>query len=313
MRWDNEPESPPDSTLPNHDTADPHNESTQVVRRLAATAGFVLVLTALGFGIAGLWPFLAAGHRRLEPWKIPLLWLGDLAALYWFTKFFVRHCLAGEPLRDRPITGRTPFRAFLPTLCGVALAMGIDLTITLYEMYAEHLALGRAETTVGQVYAFRRTDHPESIVCRGYFRFVDQQGVERYGQFGVAIVHDKHTNPDFPAESWEKIRAGVVPFDLRVSYDPTWPDRCWASDAISTSDFQPYVLSVFVLVAQLCLAPIFVGVWLNRIEKGSIPWWHEFHQVYPAVAETIIFLLLSLVVQSNKFGPDVTAFGPVGP
>jgi len=59
----------------------PQRDQIRFVRLLC-----VGLLAALGFALWAHMPYLAFEHRRLQPWKIAGLWVGDVAALLWFLK-----------------------------------------------------------------------------------------------------------------------------------------------------------------------------------------------------------------------------------
>src|SRR5262245_22042380 len=95
-----------------------------------------LLLALLFFALWALHPYVSLEFRRLEPWKIALLLMGDVVCLLWFLWYFVRHGVLNEPLEERPIERgkRTGARWFY-----ISLIVGLsgDFAATLYFGYRE--------------------------------------------------------------------------------------------------------------------------------------------------------------------------------
>ena len=72
-------------------------DAIQRRRRMALGVIFALTCAGLVVGWWGFWPYLEREHRRLEPWQVALIWVGDVTTLGWFARFVVQHILHGQP------------------------------------------------------------------------------------------------------------------------------------------------------------------------------------------------------------------------
>ena len=284
---------------PEESEARPYPVSGNPRNQLAAL--FLLTLAGLAYGLVQLWPYLLAAHRRLEPWKIPLLWLGDAFALVWFVKYFARHVFLDQPLATLPAASvKNPLWLVVLTSCP---AFGFDLGFTVYEAYTEYHARQGSVTTKGTVYAFYLLPQKTgAISITGYYRYTDPFGMQRLGKFHAAIGEDgKGTNPSFPEEVWDHFRNRQVPFEIQVSYDPAWPERSWATAVPNLMNTQIFWLSACTVLVQIAFFPVFLAALRERIQQGEVPWWYDCYQVYPLVLESGILVLVGTMVWLNGF------------
>jgi hypothetical protein len=204
-----------------------------MVARLLGFCLFVTGLTLAGVAIVTNLPWLIAENRRLEPWKIPLVWSSEAAALVCFVRYGLRTLL---PVSFASAgTSRLTFKTF-------AIAAFIDFAFSIDGMIEERWAHWRAVPAQARVFAghslLQHTGHRRyTLTCQ----FIDRAGDLQTGWYSL-----------LEAETPFEVRKGVddrkLPVDLNVSYDPEWPSRNWPADVPYSDDNRMFLYSLITLL-----------------------------------------------------------------
>jgi hypothetical protein len=258
-----------------------------VRRTLAALVG----LAGLGLAV-GLWaflPYLEREHRRLEPWKSFLVWVGDLTAFLWFVRFTVRHFLLRKPFPSRagPLGAEWLFAWF-----SLLLALGWDLGVTLSVRHDERAGYQRAEVAAGQVVSLAVKEYPTAVWYHLECEYADRAGVRHAAHFTVLEARPEGFRPDVPGAVKQALRARQVPFPLPVAYDPRWPARSWVAGSGWDDGHRLHHLSLLILLYQAMSLPLFALLLCANVRPGgAYPWWYDLHQAFPFLVEAAVFLL----------------------
>ena len=175
--------------------------------------GVPLAMTVLG--LVGLWPYLLVENGRMNPWRIPLIWLSEVTAVFWYVKLLPG--MVRGTLDCVPVT-----RLAWTTLL---LGCSIDVAMTVGEMRGEHAAYdrsmvsGRSEAVHVATRSVRGARRLESLTCT----FTDAENVRHPATFLRA-------NTLFPPDVERKALRGDVPFGVSVRYDPECPGRYWLAE-----------------------------------------------------------------------------------
>src|SRR5262249_26405337 len=155
---------------------------------------------------------LIAENHRIEPWKLPLVWSSEVAALL----VFVYYCLTRIIPDSLPLPQKSRM-----TLKWFLVAAAIDVGFSVDEMIEErraHSSAAPAEAQVNVVYSFRRTTGHRrySLTCS----FRDRNGHVQQAWFSLLAR-------DVPLPVRRRVDDGKLPVPLGIVYDPTWPHRSW--------------------------------------------------------------------------------------
>jgi hypothetical protein len=238
-------------------------------------------------------PYLVLEHRRLQPWKIAGLWLGDIMALIWFGRFALAHAVLGAPLVSMRLSDRRR-RLWLVGIA-VAGAMLVDLGFTLYLMYEERVAYAQAPVASAEVVALYETKRELATWYELECRFRDRAGVSRQAHVRVEAWHHV-LPPALPvavARMLVKGKPGQAPIPLR--YDPSFPARAWVDGLGWEDDNGLYWFSLLVLFFQAILGALFVLLLVQHTVGGVLPWWWGTFRVLPLAVEAFWLLAAGLI------------------
>lgn len=264
---------------------------------------FLLVVAGLAVGAAAFGPYLEREHRRLEPWKAALVWMGLGLALLWFLQFCLAHGLAGRAVRPPPAGGAGLGRAWWLALVTILAAVAADAWMAVRCMWDEQAGYAAALRVPGEVYALGRQDFKTNVryVLRCTYR--DRAGNARQTRFTLRDQADGGLPPGLPPAVATAVRAGRVPFPVEVAYDPALPGRDWLAGAGWDDNDRLHYFSLAILTFQAITLPLFM-LSLSGYKKrtGAYPWWYDLHKAYPALvaaAFLLIFGLVELIVRAQ--------------
>jgi hypothetical protein len=262
-------------------------------------AAFVYIcagtLICLAAGICAWWPYLIEEHRRLSPWQWIPLWIGDLAAFFWFVSAIISPRIPTRSgARDR---GDTPDRkrrrkAFLFSM-GAAIA--IDLTHSAYAHWREAVDFASAEVVTGdvvanQVWKARDTDRFYLQV-----RFRDRLNVAHEEEIRVEKVHIG----GLPVNAQTALIAGQVAFPVRISFDPSLEARCWLTDVGYDDGDRISLFSYLVLLFQFLGMALFVALLSEQHRLGRDPWWESLYRPLPLIVTAVCFVVFAAPMMWN--------------
>ena len=257
---------------------------------------FLLVVAGLAVGARAFGPYLEREHRRLEAWKVPLVWLGLGLALLWFLQFCVAHGLAGRAVRPPPAGPEGLGRAWWLALVTILAAIAADSWMALRCMWDEREGYAAAVRVPGQVIAVDRREFPKNVTYVLFCTFQDRAGNVRQSRFALREVPGQGLPPGLPPAVAAAVRAGRVPFPVAVAYDPSWPGRDWLAGAGWDDDNRLHYFSLLVLLFQAVGLPLFMLA-LSGYKKrtGAYPWWYDLHKAYPALVAAAFLLLFGFI------------------
>jgi hypothetical protein len=262
---------------------------------------FLMVVAAVAVGAYAFGPYLEREHRRLEPWKAALVWLGLGLALLWFLQFCAAHGLAGRAIRPPPAGPGGLGRAWWVALVTILAAIAVDGWMVLRCIWDEQAGYAVAVRVPGQAHALDRRDFPANVTYVLHCTYRDQAGNARRSRFTVRDAGFKGLPPGLPPAVAAAVRSGRPPFPVEVAYDPALPTRDWLAGAGWDDDYRLHHFSLAVLLLQALALPVFM-VFLADYKKrtGAYPWWYDLHKAYPALiaaAFVLFFGVVELVVR----------------
>jgi hypothetical protein len=132
--------------------------------------------------------------------------------------------------------------------------------------------------------------------------FTDAAGAGHEAWFTVRETRDGYAPPVPPAVA-AALRAGRVPFDVGVSYDPRWPDRNWVRGSGWDDNDRLHYFSLLPLVFQVITLPVFAALLRSAAQGGgTLPWWHDLYKAYPMLIEAgclLLFGTIELLVRAH--------------
>ncbi|MGE3803198.1 MAG: hypothetical protein AB7K24_00840 [Gemmataceae bacterium] len=252
--------------------------------------------------IAGLWlwrGYLLREMERLEPWQAVAIWVGDIISLLWFIWFFAAHAVLGQPL-ERP-RGAGLGAAWWLAMATLAAGLVCDGLVTLILMNEQRLAYERAVVVDGVAESVATKQFPANLRFTLQCRFQDQDGVLHHAEYSLREQKDKGFPPDLPQELINHLRQGVVPFPVKIAYDPGRPARHWLAGAGWNDADALHYFSALVLLFQAIVVSGFVWEMMKVANReGHLPWWYNLHKVFPLVVEAGVFVwfgMLQFIVQ----------------
>lgn len=274
-------------------------------RRLALAIVFALTCAALVVGCWGFAPYFALEHRRMEPWKVGLVWIGDALAFAWFVRFVIQHVVHAEPLRTRPWEQFKRDRAWLFPLASLLLGTGFDLATTLWLKHADEKAFDRGAIVQGEVYrlhAFFPASPNDVYRWDLHCRYQDAGGAWHEQHYLIAQKGNEPFPPGLEPEGRRGLAARQAPFALRVRYDPDWPGRSWPDDYGHDDGNRLHYFSLGVLAVQgLGLLLFLVLLAIFTKERAEVPWWFDLYQAYPFFVQVIFFALVGPAHRASDF------------
>jgi hypothetical protein len=271
--------------------------SEQGLRRLMA-ALFLLTCLALLFGVWVFYPFFEREHRRLEPWKVGLLYLTHAVAFLWFCYYFARHCLLGQPFRQHARGSPKLERETYVALVTICLGWSVDLCMTLLLQHDEETRFQQALPAAGEVYALQRRVYPmggtQAVDIRYVLecRYTDPAGNPHANRFTIWDCRQKDMDLALDKATIDTLERGQVPFDVKVSYDPDWPERFWLTEAPWAHWDNLHHFSLFIIIQQAVFFLAFFK--MLRFYKQTYqqnPWWHDLYLAFPLMvtAATLVW------------------------
>jgi hypothetical protein len=257
---------------------------------------FLLVVAGLAVGACAFGPYLEREHRRLEPWKVPLVWLGLGLALLWFLQFCAAHGLAGRAVRPPPAGGEGLGRAWWLALVTILAAMAADAWMAVRCLWDEQAGYAAAVRVPGQVNAVQRRDFPKNVRYVLRCTYQDRAGNVRQSRFTLRDQADGGLPAGLPPAVAAAIRAGRVPFPVEVAYDPALPGRDWLAGAGWDDNDRLHYFSLAILFFQALTLPLFM-IALSKYKQrtGEYPWWYDLHKAYPALIAAAFLLLFGVI------------------
>lgn len=251
----------------------------------------VLVLVVVGFW-ANL-PYIASEHRRLETWKAVGLWAGDLTAMLWFMRFAYVHAVLGRRFGRADAGDRREHIRF--AAWSMAIALLVDLGMTLYLMHDERSGYQRGAITTAEVSAVVVHKRPEATVYDVQFRFVDATGSPHEALSRVRAENHR-LSPRVPAD----VVAALAPTGqkaIRIRYDPKFPVRAWIDRLGWHDDNGIYWFSFGVLCLQAAITLVFVLILSSvaRSQPGTNLWWSDTYKALPLAVEAFLMAAMGLV------------------
>ena len=252
-----------------------------------------LACAGLVLGLWGFLPYFVLEHRRLEPWKGALIWAGDAIALGWFLRFLTEHLVQGRPLRSWLWGSFKHEKEWQLALGSLLVGLGLDLALTLSLMHEDQAAFAGAVMVEGQADAVKESLHPVRNHYELHVAYQDRDGGQHEGRFLVEEPAASGFPPAVPALTVNALRDGRVPFAVRVSYDPFWPDRAWLTDFGPDDGNRLHYFSLIALVLQGAGLLLFVELLAMVIyHTGRVPWWYDLYRALPFLAEVAFAALV---------------------
>ena len=248
------------------------------------TLKFVMVYLTVGLlvGLWLFWPVLELDHRRLEPWKLFGILLGDIAALCWFMKFCVDQLFFKPADAEDGPGGPEEFGPRdWPFVVGFLISMTVDQAMTIYTMVEEGWAFDRAVVARGRALSVETKDYLKSTHYHLHCAFQDQHRRSHRADF--LVFYDKPTGPftrGLPADVEQALKVGRPGFPVDVIYDPSWPGRCWIRGPDWGAQVLRHGASLFIFILQVIGLPFFL----------LTAHWRRLYKVYPLMVEVGAFL-----------------------
>jgi hypothetical protein len=272
-------------TFPPISSARPVDNERQVNIVRYACAGIVFML------MAGIWlklPYLIMEHRRLEPWKILELWSADVLALFWFVRFTMLYAIAEEALGASRIENG---RQRLKSIATIGLAViAIDLLLTLHLMYDEHARFTKGIITEAQATSIHKSERELESWYELKCQFRDEMTRPRH--VTLRVEAKGHVFPAaLPAETVQALTSGT-PGQVRIRYDPKFPNRAWIEGAGWMDGDTIYWFSLLTLFFQSAVTALFLIFLAVDLKNNILPWWWDVYKVLPlAVAAFWLFFI----------------------
>ncbi len=177
--------------------------------------------------------------------------------------------------------------------------------MTVALIFGERAAYQSAVETDGQVTAVAEKAFSSGIVKYDLtYHFVDRAGEGHTARYTVRSRPGEGFPPEIPRKVAEALRAGRRAFPVRVSYDPSWPDRNWVQGTGWNDGDRLHYFSLLPLIFQLIGLPVFLLLLHADVQRtGAYPWWHDLYKVFPLMIEAAVFLLfgtLELFAQTHQ-------------
>jgi len=249
------------------------------------------------YGIWAMFPYLVEEHRRLEPWKIGLIWIGDATALLWFIGYCVK---GGSVSAADSHVGRSPLarRWFVAAAVASGAAVLADASFTAYLMWDEHAAFAQGVPVTARVESIST----KRAVAANIYSLQCAFPHDEKGPIvtSVRVYEPKRRGafvmpPALPGDVAMHLRSAHAHFPLQLRYDPRWPWRCWI-DALGAEDENRLEwFSFFALFFQAIVLLVFLLILSQHLKRGGVPWWRDLHKVLPLGTEAFIMVLFGTI------------------
>ena len=251
-------------------------------------AGLLLGVAGLcAFGFWGMWPWLVEAHRRLEPWKVVGIWIGDVSALVCALWVGVSFFLFGS----RPLPEEVATRRHRSAVIALGVGILLDLGFSWYVHREDQVGYDTGASTTAEVRAVRRADAPYVLECH----YTDDQG--KAYQADVRTYEDKAREPPegLGVAERKELRFKPLPFTIRIRYDRSWPRRCWVEGAGVRDASDLHTLSFLLMIFQV---PLLLLLWAAPREpklKGTFLARHELYRLFPLLVEAGVLAFFGLL------------------
>lgn len=217
--------------------------------------------------------WLLSENQRLEPWKIPIIWLSEATGLVLFIQYIVSLILP-DRMRSRLYHHMT-VRMFVISLC-------LDAAVSLWSGAEEHLAHARAVRVKAQVVEGRvRAQWPDHTAFMFTYEFQDARGGRHTGWYS-------HISSHVPVNVKQAIQGGQMPVDVDILYDPSWPGRSWLAELEYSDDNRLFLYSLLTLL--FTIVPTIVLMYLNQHSQ-----WMPSPGTGPFFGMIIVLLMAGLI------------------
>ena len=186
-----------------------------------------------------------AENHRLEPWKIPIIWLSEVTGLVLFIEYMISLAFskATRPWQPRKLT----IRVFLLGTC-------LDGAVSLLSIADEYIAYARALRVQGQVVAgTARVQWSEHTRFTFTCTFQDQQGMVHTAWFSLVQT-------GVPINVQQAIKRGQLPAATEIAYDPHWPGRTWLAEVEYSDDNRLFLYSLLSILLSSVLTLGLMGL-----------------------------------------------------
>lgn len=248
----------------------------------------VFFFTVISFlvGILCFWPYLEEEHRRMDPWMSVLVWVSDCVGLIWFTWYFIKHFVLGEPFRYG--AGESPrMTQWWLALISLTVAISFDLWITYTAADDERAELARAVVANGDILSVERKSAEKSHVYTIDCRFQDGQGAWWDGRF--RLNEDRRTREfkdNLPVRIQQALRNDQLPCPISIAYDPILPARNWIAGIDPGHGHRFHAFALCIHLFQGIAIIYFVQLLRQAIKTHhQLPWWYDLHNVVPFMVE----------------------------
>ncbi len=235
-------------------------------------------------------PYLQVEYRRLQPWKIAGLLIGDCVGLIWFARFaFVHAVLARQAI---PVAFEQVRSGFKPVAVAVGIAVFLDLSFTLYLMADERMAYQQGKTTEARVISVQERKRELATWYELECSFTNEFGIRE--QVHLRINAKNHEMPAaLQPSAAAVVREGRG--NIQIRYDPKFPARAWIDGLGWEDEDGIYWFSLAVLFFQSILLGLFLLCLKGFSLRGCLPWWWDIYKVIPLAVEAFWMLVIGLI------------------
>jgi hypothetical protein len=263
-----------------------------------------LAVASFAGGVLLFLPLIEEEHKRLETPLILGLWAGDCVAAFWCLQYVAKALLRGDRRGDKAVGVRQALRQWLLVSATLVAGIVVDAAVTAFVMLREREAFAAADKTRGEIYAVEEKQFPENTRYRLLCRFRDKAGVRYTFVCTARQEQGGEFVPPLDGATQAAIRGRVLPHAVSVSYDETWPDRSWLTEAGWRWDEFAYGyrfqgVSVSVLFFQVLGLLIFLLALRGEGKRGLLPWWWEYDKIVPLLTEGLALVVFGLIYRYN--------------
>ena len=253
---------------------------------LAATG----LVALLAFDVWALQPFIRLEFRRLEPWKIALVCVGDLLALLWLLWYIAQHFVLAQPLRDRPLTParRRSIGWFYTTL---ALGLGLDLAATLILGYHEVREYDRAVRTTAEVTSMRTRHASHGLNWEMICQFRDGGGRDYQTIIRLHLTPGDPFPTTLSPQTIGQLEAARPPHALPIRYAASWPARAWLDGVPEDSNGLTWFSIAVIGFQAMGMSVVAALGWRSyqaARSRGATPWWLDIQRAIPAGMQILV-------------------------